>query len=163
MIETWGFPGLVAASDAASKSAQVEVVTYQKAESGIVTTYIIGDVASVQSAVAIGKEEAKKVGQLRSSHVIPRPDEDVFKMIDKILGNSEKDPASYKDSKALSNQGSLNNDVGESLEKKTVSDLRKMASSLEGFSMNDQEIKTAKKEDLINQLSKFKEQGGGDA
>lgn len=90
MIETYGFTGLVAAADAAAKAAQVEVVSYQKAGSGIGTVYVVGDVASVQSAVAVGAEEVRRIGHLRYSHVIPRPDEEVFKMISEIKKGSEE-------------------------------------------------------------------------
>lgn len=81
MVETIGFPAMVAAADAAAKSADVRVTTYQKADSGIVTIYIIGDVASVKSAVDAGTETAKRVGQHRHSHVIPRPDIHVIEML----------------------------------------------------------------------------------
>ncbi|WP_019122967.1 BMC domain-containing protein [Brevibacillus massiliensis] len=93
MIETWGFPALVAAADAAAKAADVRIVTYQGADAGIVTIYIIGDVASVQSAVAVGEAEARRVGQLRSSHVIARPDGSVPQMIRGIVEKKEKKQA----------------------------------------------------------------------
>ncbi len=85
MIETWGFPALVAAADAAAKAADVKIVTFQGADAGIVTIYIIGDVASVQAAVAIGEQEAKRVGTLLASHVIARPDHSVREMIRQML------------------------------------------------------------------------------
>jgi ethanolamine utilization protein EutM len=81
MIETVGFPALVAATDAAAKAADVRCVTYQGADAGIVTIYIVGDVASVTAAVAVGEAEARRVGQLRHSRVIPRPDRSVMQMV----------------------------------------------------------------------------------
>ncbi|MFM1653595.1 BMC domain-containing protein [Brevibacillus sp. B_LB10_24] len=93
MIETWGFPALVAAADAAAKAADVRIVTYQGADAGIVTIYIIGDVASVQAAVAAGEAEARRVGQLRSSHVIARPDGSVPQMIQGIVKKEKKQAA----------------------------------------------------------------------
>lgn len=81
MIETVGFPALVAATDAAAKAADVRCVTYQGADAGIVTIYIVGDVASVSAAVAVGEAEARRVGQLRHSRVIPRPDRSVMQMV----------------------------------------------------------------------------------
>lgn len=81
MIETIGFPALVAAADAAAKAADVHINSYQGVDAGIVTVYIIGDVASVQAAVQAGEAEARRVGQLRHSHVIARPDSSVPRMI----------------------------------------------------------------------------------
>ncbi|WP_369417958.1 BMC domain-containing protein [Cohnella mopanensis] len=81
MIETWGVPALIAAADAAAKTADVEVTAYEKADAGIVTIYLLGDVAAVQTAVDAGGEAAKKVGKLLGTHVIPRPDDSVFEMV----------------------------------------------------------------------------------
>lgn len=52
---------MIAAADAASKAADVKITTYQGADAGIVTIYIVGDVSSVQSAVIVGEEVARKV------------------------------------------------------------------------------------------------------
>ncbi|MED1953998.1 BMC domain-containing protein [Brevibacillus centrosporus] len=90
MIETLGFPALVAATDAAAKAADVRCVTYQGADAGIVTIYIVGDVASVTAAVSTGEAEARKVGQLLHSRVIPRPERSVMEM---VLQQLEKEKA----------------------------------------------------------------------
>lgn len=90
MIETVGFSSLVAAADAAAKAADVRVVTYQGADAGIVTIYLLGDVSSVQAAVAAGLEAAKRVGQLRASHVIPRPGPDVGKLVNRLTEDSRR-------------------------------------------------------------------------
>lgn len=97
MIETLGFPALVAATDAAAKAADVRCVTYQGADAGIVTIYIVGDVASVTAAVAVGEAEARRVGQLRHSRVIPRPDRSVLQM---ILQQLDKDKGSQANKQA---------------------------------------------------------------
>jgi ethanolamine utilization protein EutM len=97
MIETLGFPALVAATDAAAKAADVRCVTYQGADAGIVTIYIVGDVASVTAAVAVGEAEARRIGQLRHSRVIPRPDRSVLQM---ILQELEKDKGSQANKQA---------------------------------------------------------------
>ncbi|MCK9927481.1 BMC domain-containing protein, partial [Frankia sp. Mgl5] len=85
MIETIGLPGLLAAADAAAKAADVKIVTYEGVDAGIVTLYVVGDVSSVQAAISVGEAEARRVGQLRHSHVIPRPDESVNRLIQKLL------------------------------------------------------------------------------
>ncbi|MGO0061582.1 BMC domain-containing protein [Brevibacillus fluminis] len=84
MIETIGFPALIAAADAAAKAADVQIMTYQQADAGIVTIYIIGDVAAVQAAVATGEAAAMRVGRLRHSHVIARPDQSVHQLIKRL-------------------------------------------------------------------------------
>ncbi len=96
MIETVGFPALVAATDAAAKAADVRCVTYQGADAGIVTIYIVGDVASVTAAVAVGEAEARRVGQLRHSRVIPRPDRSVMQMVLQQLEKEKSKQASSK-------------------------------------------------------------------
>ena len=77
LIETRGFVGAVEAADAAAKAAQVEIVSRQKADAGLVTIFLSGDVASVRAAVDAGSAAAKRVGELVSSLVIPRPAEGV--------------------------------------------------------------------------------------
>jgi microcompartment protein CcmL/EutN len=73
MIETRGFTALVEASDAMVKAAKVELIGYEKTGGGYVTAIVRGDVASVRAAVDAGLKAAEKVGEIVSSHVIPRP------------------------------------------------------------------------------------------
>jgi ethanolamine utilization protein EutM len=73
MIETRGFTAMVEASDAMVKAAKVELVGYEKIGGGYVTAIVRGDVASVRAAVDAGIKAAEKVGEIVSSHVIPRP------------------------------------------------------------------------------------------
>ncbi len=79
MIETLGFPALVEAADAMVKAASVTLVGYEKIGSGRVTVIIRGDVAEVQAAIASGIEAANRVdgGQILSTHVIARPDQNL--------------------------------------------------------------------------------------
>ncbi|MFP3938572.1 MAG: BMC domain-containing protein, partial [Phycisphaerae bacterium] len=75
MIETKGFVGLVEASDAMCKAANVELVKRIEIGGGYVTTVVSGDVGSVKAAVDAGANAAGKVGELLCSHVIPAPHE----------------------------------------------------------------------------------------
>src|SRR5512138_897268 len=77
MIETKGFVGMVEASDAMVKAAKVELVGYEKAGGGLVTAIVRGDVAACRAAVDAGVRAAEKVGEIVSTHVIPRPHESV--------------------------------------------------------------------------------------
>jgi len=73
MIETRGLVGLVEATDAMAKAANVEIVKRIGIGGGYETTVVSGDVGSVRAAVEAGANAASQVGELVSSHVIPRP------------------------------------------------------------------------------------------
>lgn len=73
MIETKGFVGLVEASDAMTKAANVEIIKRIEIGGGFVTALVKGDVGSVKAAVEAGAAAAAKIGELVSSHVIPAP------------------------------------------------------------------------------------------
>ena len=73
MIETRGFTAMVEASDAMVKAAKVELTGYEKIGGGFVTAIVRGDVAAVRAAVDAGTRAAERVGELVSTHVIPRP------------------------------------------------------------------------------------------
>ena len=77
MIETRGFTGLAVATDAMLKSASVELLKQVGIGGGFVTTVITGDVGSVKAAVETGTEVAKNVGEFISSHIIPRPHDEL--------------------------------------------------------------------------------------
>jgi microcompartment protein CcmL/EutN len=77
LVETKGLVGLVEASDAMCKAANVRLARMVQIGGGFVTTIVSGDVGSVRAAVDAGGEAAKRVGELVSSHVIPRPHESV--------------------------------------------------------------------------------------
>ncbi|MBC7783075.1 MAG: BMC domain-containing protein [Burkholderiales bacterium] len=73
LIETKGWVGLVEATDAMGKAANVEIVKTIQIGGAFVTTIVKGDVGSVKAAVDAGSAAAGKVGELISSHVIARP------------------------------------------------------------------------------------------
>lgn len=78
MIETKGWVGLVEATDAMGKAANVEIVKTIQIGGAFVTTIVKGDVGSVKAAVDAGATAAGKVGELISSHVIARPHVDLI-------------------------------------------------------------------------------------
>ncbi len=75
LVETKGLIGLVGATDAMAKAANVEIVKRVGIGGGLVTTIVRGDVGSVRAAVEAGASAAGQSGELVSSHVIPRPAE----------------------------------------------------------------------------------------
>ena len=77
MIETRGFAAMVEAADAMVKAAKVDLVGHQAIGGGYVTAIVRGDVAACRAAVDAGQRAAEKVGEVVSTHVIPRPHESV--------------------------------------------------------------------------------------
>ena len=80
MIETRGYVGSVEASDAMVKAANVGLVKTIAIGGGLITVLAKGDVGSVKAAVDAGSKAAAKVGELISSHIIPRPHEDLLRI-----------------------------------------------------------------------------------
>ena len=79
--ETRGFVGAIEAADAMVKAANVRLIGREKTGSGLVTVMVRGDVGAVKAAVEAGSEAARRVGELVSVHVIPRPHDDVESLI----------------------------------------------------------------------------------
>ena len=81
MVETRGLVALIEASDAMCKAAKVELVGWDRVGSGMVTSFVRGDVAAVKAAVDAGAAAAAKVGEVISVHVIPRPHDDLARAV----------------------------------------------------------------------------------
>ena len=77
MVETKGLVGSIEAADAMVKAANVHLVCKEHVGGGLVTVMVRGDVGAVKAAVEAGGAAAKRVGELVSVHVIPRPHEEV--------------------------------------------------------------------------------------
>ena len=77
LIETRGLIGLVEATDAMAKAANVEIVKRVDIGGGLTTTVVSGDVGSVRAAVEAGAAAASQVGELVGSHIMPRPAEGI--------------------------------------------------------------------------------------
>lgn len=77
MVETRGLVGAVEAADAMVKAANVVLLGSEYVGGGYVTVMVRGDVGAVKAATDAGAAAAKRVGELVSVHVIPRPHQDV--------------------------------------------------------------------------------------
>ena len=77
LIETRGLVGAIEAADAMVKAAKVTLLGRERVGGGFVTVMVRGDVGAVKAAVEAGAEAARRVGELTSVHVIPRPHEEV--------------------------------------------------------------------------------------
>ena len=81
MIETRGLVGLIEACDASLKAANVEMRGWRQVGGGLVTGFLVGDVAAVKAAIDAGADTASHLGEVVSAHVIARPDEAIQKVI----------------------------------------------------------------------------------
>ncbi|QDT36492.1 BMC domain-containing protein [Stratiformator vulcanicus] len=81
MVETKGLVCLIEAADAMLKAANVEMVGWEKVGSGLVTAFVVGDVAAVKAAVDAGATAASKIGEVVSVQVIPRPHEELASVL----------------------------------------------------------------------------------
>jgi ethanolamine utilization protein EutM len=77
MVETRGLVGSIEAADAMVKAANVTLIGSEYTGGGFVTVMVRGDVGAVKAATDAGAAAAKRVGDLVSAHVIPRPHEEV--------------------------------------------------------------------------------------
>jgi microcompartment protein CcmL/EutN len=95
LIETKGLIALVEAADAMAKSANVEIEGYDQVGSGLVTISVRGDVGAVTAAVDAGAAAARRVGEVISAHVIPRPHPELENMLPKGNGKSPRAYGKY--------------------------------------------------------------------
>ena len=94
LIETRGLVTAIEAADAMLKAAKVKFLGRQKVKAGLVAVMIAGDVGAVKAAVDAGAAAGKKVGEIISKHVIPRPHGDIDAIIPSMP--EEKKPLKEK-------------------------------------------------------------------
>lgn len=87
MVETKGLVGAIEAADAMVKAANVKLIGKEQIGSGLVTVMVRGDVGAVKASTEAGAAAAKRVGELISVHVIPRPHDDVESILPQIDEN----------------------------------------------------------------------------
>ena len=90
MVETRGLTAAIEAADAMTKAAEVALVGTEKIGSGLVTVMVRGDVGAVKAAVESGSAAASRLGELVATHVIPRPHNDVEKILPTIPNANPK-------------------------------------------------------------------------
>src|SRR6187397_2629389 len=81
MVETRGLIGSIEAADAMVKAANVVLVGKEYIGAGYVTVLVRGDVGAVKAATDAGAAAARRVGELISVHVIPRPHAEVERVL----------------------------------------------------------------------------------
>src|ERR687884_1092694 len=77
MVECMGLVAMIEAADAMVKAANVTLVGYEKIDAGLVTAIVRGEVGAVKAAVEAGAAAGRRVGEVVSTHVIPRPHSEV--------------------------------------------------------------------------------------
>ena len=90
MVETRGFIGAIEAADAMVKTANVVLVGKEYLLNGYVAVLVRGDVGSVKAATEAGSSAARRVGELISVHVIPRPFDETEKLLKHWSGGGTK-------------------------------------------------------------------------
>jgi ethanolamine utilization protein EutM len=108
MVETKGFVGAVEAADAMVKAANVQLLGKEYIGAGYVTIFVRGDVGAVKAATDAGAAAARRVGELISVHVIPRPHGEVERVLPKN-GRTGLSP----DERALGGGGGDRGQLGE--------------------------------------------------
>lgn len=93
MLETKGLVCLIEGVDAMLKSANVQMIGWEKVGSGMVTAFVSGDVAAVKAAIDAGASAASKIGEVVSVQVIPRPHEELGAVLPKPKAGSSESPA----------------------------------------------------------------------
>ena len=90
MIETKGLVASIEAADAMVKAANVTLIGKEHVGGGLVTVMVRGDVGAVKASVEAGGAAAKRVGELISVHVIPRPHGDVEAILPNVAETATK-------------------------------------------------------------------------
>ncbi len=164
MVETLGLVGSIEAADVMVKTANVRLIDAEYIRNGFVTVKCMGEVAAVKAAVDAAAAAAQRVGQLISTHVIPRPAEDVEFIIRKPQPASK---ASTPESKEEPGKADRNVDPSRSetldmfkdddeyhaqLDAMTVHQLRTLAREVGGLNIYGRQISKANKKLLISEL-----------
>jgi microcompartment protein CcmL/EutN len=175
MIEVRGRLGAVEGLDASLKAANVSLVSMIKVGGALTAFFVEGDTGAVKAAVDAGAAAAERVSELRSVHVIPRPHPAVRQMLGNMVpptspdGGAPKSAAAEEKPAVAEAPAEVNNKTaepdlapeetdedleGKALEDMTVGDLRRKARGVEGFPLTKQEIKFAKKDELLEAFAK---------
>lgn len=157
LIETKGLVGSIEAADVMLKTANVRLLGTEYVKAGLVTVQIVGEVAAVKAATDAASAAIARVGQLISTHVIPRPAEDIENILIKHSPASpavkKSKPPSAEEKESFSTLESLDNEEYLSqLNKMTVHQLRTLARETGGLGIAGREISKANKERLISEL-----------
>lgn len=162
LIETKGLLAAIECADAMLKAANVRLLEKNLVGGGLVTISIEGEVGAVKASVdaAVAAAQRIKGATLVSSHVIPRPDEALARII-ALQTAPQARPARGSKIAAAATGGGVHAPPAASapvrheasqLKKLSAHSLRQIASSLDGFSMSQKEMASASKKELIEAI-----------
>jgi len=151
LLETRGLVSAIEAADAAVKAAEVRITSVEVTVPALVTVKLEGDLGAVQAAVSAGAAAASKIGELVAAHVIPRPDDELDKILPDVPFINPADAA------RASGRPSVLIPSDEVLESMTVVDLRRLARDQAGFPLTGREISRANKQELTKHLSVWRD------
>lgn len=143
LVETRGLVAALEAADAMLKAANVQLLAAEQTVPALITVQVVGEVAAVMSAVEAGRVAAERIGVVVSTHVIPRPDSSLAKIL----------PAARRDNQASGSSVP----TASKLEAMTVRELRDHAREIDRLSIQGREIARARKEDLLDALKSYYE------
>jgi microcompartment protein CcmL/EutN len=162
MVETRGLVGSIEAADVMVKTANVSLLGTEYVRNGLVTVEIIGEVAAVKAAVDAGAAAARRVGQLVSTHVIPRPSDEIEEILkarapaipadEQVAGDDAAADGEAEDEEFDFIASDDDAEYSSQLEGMTVHQLRTLARKTEGLSIQGREISMANKDVLIREL-----------
>ena len=193
MIEVYGYLAAVEALDSALKAANVSLVNVEKVKGGLVAVLVEGDVGAVKAAMDASAAAAERLGTVVSVHVIPRPAEDVARMLGRQEGTpgpdkdpdpqppkppapepepeaepdpesgAPEEPESVEEPEAVEEPAPISEpepkelSLPQGMGSMSVQDLRKLARELEITNMTRAEIRYAKKQELIQKITEYKQ------
>lgn len=154
LIETRGLVGAIEAADAALKTAHVQFAGQERIDEGFITIKIIGETAAVRAAVDAAAQAAQRTGELVSVHVIPRPHDELVRVMPEIRSSDAEENYTGIQSKSASSTETDEHakEYKDQLDKLTVHQLRTLARSIENLSIQGRQISMANKKQLIDEL-----------
>ena len=120
LIETRGMVGAIVAADIALKTAQVELISKEYTKGGLVCIEFEGDVAAVKASVEAAVMAIKDMGIYIGSHVIPRPDDSVEKIIKRKKETSKEEVVKEKAEEMENETKNMEEKSLESIEMKQI-------------------------------------------
>lgn len=178
LIETKGLIAAIESADAMLKAANVNLLEKTYVGGGLVSIIVTGDVGAVKAAVEAGEAAVRKINStlLVSTHVIPRPHEEVSKIMISTLPLKNENistPQSAKDESQDDKQVSVevevevediiveeivvkNSEIIEILPEKIITSLETNLCELNNKEAVDKMVLEYGLEEAIKILSKFK-------
>ena len=143
LVETQGLIAGIEACDAMLKAANVRLVGMEQTVPALITVKVVGETAAVRAAVDAGAAAATRVGKIVSTHIIPRPSDDVYAI---FVERTAPRPSAPPIPGSVASSRSASSD---DLDDRTVKELREMARAIEDFPLRGREISRATKDELV--------------